>query len=132
MLNLFKKKPYLHFWSSVSDIEKIEPIRSATKVIPEWFKNLRNFPPSMDKEVDSGTVKMCPSFISYFKTLYTMTLWCDIKIKIDDNYNQWTTPDSRFSLSAHHSSQMKDHLPHHEKERTKIIMILYSKCHQDL
>ena len=122
MLNLFKKKPYLHFWSSVSEIEKIEPIRPATKLIPDWWKNLKTFTPEMNKELDSGTIKMCPSFVSYFKTLYTLTLWCDLKIKIDDNYNEWRTPDSRFTFMAHHQSQMKDHLPQHEKDRTKVIM----------
>ena len=123
MLNLFKKKkPYLHFWSSISEIEKTDPIRPAAKLIPYWYKHLKPSIPEHDKELAPGTVKTCPSFITYFKTLYTMTLWCDVKIKIDDDLYEWITPDPRFSLTSHHSSQMKDHLPQHEKERTKMIM----------
>ena len=118
---LFRKKPFIHFLCSVSGIEQIEPIRPAIKVIPQWFKDLKTFTDTMEEE-DVGTVKACPSFISYFKTLYTLTLWCDLKIEVDDNYYKWRTPDPRFTFEAHHQSQMKDHLPEHAQDNMKIIV----------
>jgi hypothetical protein len=126
VINLFRKKPKLHFWSTVSDVEKYTPIKPAVKTIPNWFRNIKPYPDNVDTDTSTGTVKQCPSFISYFKNLYTLTLWCDLKIKIDENYYEWSSPDQRFEFTAHHSSQMRDSLPEYGKDNT--VMIIKAIC----
>jgi len=113
----FKKKKEIVFWSDVEGVENFTPITKGIYSVPEWFKNI---PKSLN---DLSTVKVCPSFISYFKNNYIIRLWCDLEIEIrEDGKFSWATPFYRFTFSQHFDDQFKNWVPEETKDKIKLVL----------
>lgn len=122
MFSFKKKKNKVIFWSHIKGLEEIAPIQPATKFFPEWFKNLKAFPPEAPKWF-AGTVKTCPSFVDIYKRAFVIPLWCDLRLNIVDNENWgWSTPSEIFQFTNHSHTQYTNWLPEHEKEKIKLIL----------
>ena len=70
------------------------PIISASKAVPEWFKNMKG--EFMENGfVPRATIKKCPSIVSNITTGIIMPLWSDIALKNDTASGQldWEVAD---------------------------------------
>ena len=55
----------VEWWSVVPGLTKVEPIKDATKFMPEWFKHAPKY--LTEDFADKGTIKNCPGFIDLYK-----------------------------------------------------------------
>ena len=120
--NVFKKsEPDVVWWSSIPNLEKIQPLQKSINHVPSWFKNTKN---PIDFSSDThNNVKKCPSFPLYFNRGWIMTLWCDLLIERDDlGKVSWTTPNDVFKFEFHSDSQFKDHLPDHIRKEIACVI----------
>jgi hypothetical protein len=98
----FRKSDKIQFISTVEGLESIEEYlpKPAKHFIPQWFKNI---PSSLEETV---TIKHCPSFPDYFSQGYIIPMWCDVKLKYDNEGNwSWNTPTSLVSWDIHGNDQ---------------------------
>jgi len=122
MFGFRKKENKVIFWTHIKGLEKIAPIEPAIKHFPKWFKDLKAFPEEAGKNF-AGTVKTCPSFVDIYKNAFVMSLWCDLKLIINnENDWRWESPSEAFQFSSHRSMQYSNWLPEHEKEKVKLVL----------
>ena len=97
----FGKSDKIQFISTVEGLESIEESlpRPAKHFIPKWFKDI----PSQVNDVT--TVKNCPSFPDYFSQGYIIPMWCDVRLRSDENGWSWETSTSSVSWDCHGESQ---------------------------
>jgi len=94
---IFKKSDKIQFVSTIEGLESIEEClpRPAKHFIPQWFKDI----PS----TKIGTVKDCPSFPDYFSQGYIIPMWCDTKLRCDND--RWLVETSTPLVSwGHHGN----------------------------
>jgi hypothetical protein len=101
----FGKSDKIQFISTVEGLESIEEClpKPAKNFIPQWFKNI----PSLIEGVT--TVKNCPSFPDYFSQGYILPMWCDVRLKSDENGWSWDTPTALISWDNHGDKQFLDY-----------------------
>jgi len=84
---LFKDKPIIKFVTEVKGLDKIDDCipKPATRFIPDWFKELPNYPNPKDPK----TVKKCPSFPDLFSSAYVIPMWSDTILNYSKTTDQW-------------------------------------------
>ncbi len=122
------KKPKVTWSSHIEGLEKIAPIQPASKVIPQWFKDIKQSGVSDGTKIPLfSNIKSCPGFIDYAMQGYVVPLWCDLWIDVNlVKGTQWRTPNRQFEFDFHMDNQFKDYLPKHQQD--KIYGILKPNC----
>jgi len=84
---------------------------------PKWLKEMPNHMTNGDpntellRQLDSSTVKRCPSFRDIYKYGIVIPAPCDIYINITHNEWEWRTPSNIIELEYHSDFQFKDYYP---------------------
>lgn len=82
MLNLFKKKPIIEFYTHPDHYNVVPEPKSASKFVPEWFKKI---PLEMNSKDEFGapamTAKKCLPLLDAMTYGYTITLSSDVRIE---------------------------------------------------
>jgi len=96
--------------------EEIMP-KSAKNYIPDWYKNMSthldiNEPKTeLLRQLNSSTVKRCPSFRDIFKYGIVIPAPSDIYLSSDGNEWRWETPSNCIELEYHDDFQFKNDYP---------------------
>jgi len=112
------------------------PVVSAIKKIPEWFNNVPREEPTrqgltklIDKLGYQGTIKKCPSYVDWFRSGFTIPMWCDLAIETElepgtqsYRYRYRFSGNSDFALGEHKDEQYRDYIPQTEKDKQKLIL----------
>ena len=104
----------VEWWSVVPGLTKVEPIKDATKFMPEWFKHAPKY--LTEDFADKGTIKNCPGFIDLYKNAYVVPMWCDFHIKADNKNFAWHSSNENFTMSLHTDKQFLEHAPQNAKD----------------
>jgi hypothetical protein len=120
-----QNKCKVEWWSVVPGLTKVEPVQSATKFLPLWFKNMPKFIQE-DNFKDKGTLKNCPGFVDYYKNAYVVTMWCDFHLKVTKNEFAWHSSNEDFTMSLHYDEQFKNYLPENVKD--KFLCVAKTDC----
>ena len=104
----------VEWWSVVPGLTKVEPIKDATKFMPEWFKHAPKY--LTEDFADKGTIKNCPGFIDLYKNAYVVPMWCDSHIKADNKNFAWHSSNENFTMSLHTDKQFLEHAPQNAKD----------------
>ena len=89
----------------------------AKNFIPEWYKNMPTHLEIEDdrttllRQLNSSTVKRCPSFRDIFKYGIVIPAPCDIYLSATHQEYRWETPGNILELEHHSNFQFKDHYP---------------------
>ena len=114
-------KPKVTFSSTVEGLEKISPILPANKVLPQWFKDIKEsgVTEGNNKIPLYSNFKSCPGFIDFAMQGYVVPLWCDVHLNVNLVKGiQWRTPCKEFTFEFHGDDQYKNYLPEHAKRNT--------------
>lgn len=114
MLLWFKKKKVIvDCFTTTSGIYQYAPIESYKKYYPQYWKDL----PSKNKivnnnglELEEETLKVCNAFLDLYQNAFTIPLWADLKLKVQNNTNfswQWSHGGLTNDLDG-----LVNHLPH--------------------
>ena len=127
LLNIGKPKVT---WSSIiPGLEKISPILPASKVLPQWFKDIKKSGITEDRNKIPllSNIKACPGFIDYAMQGYVVSMWCDLHINVNlIKGTTWRTPHHEFKFDFHDDNQFKDYLPKNKRE--KVYGVLKPQC----
>lgn len=91
--------------------------QSAKNFIPDWYKNMPTHleidEPETEllRQLNSSTVKRCPSFRDIFKYGIAIPAPSDIYLSATDKEWRWETPSRCIELEYHDDFQFKDHYP---------------------
>jgi len=102
----------VEFWSTYEGLEDVYPIVSATKYIPNWFKQMPNFTGKGEPKIeDKGTLKNCPGFVDFFTNAYVMPLWTDVELEVGGRNNfKFIASNKQFKFESHPAEQFLDHV----------------------
>lgn len=104
MLNLFKTKPTIEFFTADFGARKYYPVKLAKECIPDYWKKM----PSKTTN-DSATVRMCPGIGDWLTTGFIITAWCDIEVDQTGPYGPEVSLFNKHeSASAHPPYQCLD------------------------
>ena len=122
-------KPKVTWSSTIEGLEKVSPILPAYKVLPQWFKDIKESGvlQGNNKIPLYSNFKACPGFIDFAMQGYVVPLWCDLHINVNlVKGTTWATPNKNFQFEFHNDNQYKDYIPEHAKRNT--ISILKPVC----
>ena len=123
---MFFKKKQIIWWSDIPNFLDVHPILPANKYIPQWWKDIKIEETNLD-----NNIKLCPSFLDYFRRGWIITLWCDLILK-KDNFGQisWISPYEDFKFSFHGDNQFKNLVPEHISKEIACVIKPHSpyKC----
>ena len=101
-----REKPKITWWSMIEGLEKVVPIVPAKEVIPDWWKRVDRM---LDNRVkNKGSIKNCPSMPEFLSNGFVVPLWCDLKLRIDNEKFEWETPIKTFNFDVHPDKQFRD------------------------
>jgi hypothetical protein len=83
LINPFKKKDKIVFWTENELLTKIYPIIPSNKLMPEWLKSLDPHIDVKGHSIQASTVKRCPGILKYTGYGYIVRSWCDVVITTD-------------------------------------------------
>lgn len=132
MIFFFKKKEIvLDCFCSDEYLLRTQPVEKSTKFYPEWWKKL-------DNNVNGGkwpssTMKRCLGFTDYFTNSFTIPLWSDLAIKIDENrLFEWQFSDQKSTADVHPPEQRGEYLPESSYGHMKIHSPWAFKTKEDI
>jgi len=109
MFSIFSKRKSFVVDFITTDYKAYEyfPIDKSNKFIPQWWKDITqeykddNFKTKANR---LNTLKRCPGFIDVFKYSYTLPLWTDCEIIVDERIN-----DHVYSATSADNSEITSH-----------------------
>ena len=122
-----KKEDKIEIWSSASGLTEVMPVQESFHFLPNWFVKT----PSWSEEEEGmrtdqfQTVKQCPAISEFMNMGFTIPLWCDLRVKInDDGFAEWAAPRTSFHFSHHSEDQLTKYLPQYAKP----TLVLKTHC----
>ena len=114
-----KKEDKIEIWSDVPGLTEVMPVQESFHFLPNWFVKT----PSWSEEKkgirtdEFQTIKQCPAISEFMNMGITIPLWCDLKVKInDDGRAEWSAPqNTNFFFGNHGEDQFADYLPQYAK-----------------
>lgn len=115
MIFIFKKTTiHLDFFVDENStyVAEYSPVLKASKLIPEWFKELQTLAPK--KLLDdvslifnhAKNVKYCPGINTTLTSGFIVPLWCDLFFESEENNWSYQFSDKQSVLHMHSNSQM--------------------------
>jgi hypothetical protein len=131
---LFFRKPK----QVVVDCFTVEPIvkdlfsvQKANKFYPDWWKSLPNSYTTPNMLGELGTMKGCTGFTDLFKNSFSVPLWSDFKLTVDENKNfAYQFADQKSGLVLHDKQQRQGFMPSYE--HIKFIAPWQLVCKEDV
>lgn len=107
---LFKRRPIIEFYCAAEDFGAIAPPVPATKIIPDWYRNLPPVDPTPYGIPDAGsTVKRCVPFLEAMTQGWIVCAPADIRVEVtgDGSAAQTGTTYPVKLVAPHYSYQVK-------------------------
>jgi hypothetical protein len=96
-------------------IHDLFSIQKTSKFYPEWWKQLPNSYVSPNSLGETGTMKGCPGFTDLFTNSFTVPMWSDFKLRVDDQKHfVYQFADQKTGLVLHDRQQREGLMPTHE------------------
>ena len=116
----------ISFYADIPGLHLSSPIQKSSFHIPQWFKGVK----TTTDDLSPATIRTCPGFIDYFKQGYVVSLWCDLRVNIQNKGGKLSydlnTTEPRYTFSVHGHQQFLQHVPEHVSKKTKLILKLDS------
>lgn len=132
MIFFFKKKEIvLDCFCADEYLLRTQPVERSTRFYPEWWRKL-------DSNIKEGkwpgsTIKRCVGFTDYFTNSFTIPLWSDLAIKIDENrLFEWQFSDKKSKADVHPPEQRGEYLPESSYGHMKLISPWVFKTKEDI
>ena len=113
-----KKEDKIEVWSILSGLAGVIPVQKSFHFMPDWFVK------TPADEGQTQTIKQCPAIPEFMSMGITVPLWCDLKIKINDDGVNWSTPRNQFRFDPHTEDQFTKWVPQHAKP----TLVLKTHC----
>ena len=105
-----KKEEKIIWWSMIEGLEDVVPVQVSSHHLPDWWIK------KTDNVDNKGTIKMCPAIPEFMSMGFVVSLWCDLKVEInEDGSFRWDTPSNEFTFLTHSEEQLSVHLPKHAR-----------------
>lgn len=96
-------------------IHDLFSVQKSSKFYPDWWKQLPNSYQSGNSLGETGTMKGCTGFTDLFANSFTVPMWSDFKLRIDDqNHFVYQFADQKSGLVLHDRQQRAGLMPEHE------------------
>ena len=122
-----KEEDKIEIWSDVPGLTEVMPVQESFHFLPNWFVKT----PSWSEEKkgirtdEFQTIKQCPAVPEFMNMGFTIPLWCDLRIKInDDGTAEWGAPRTSFHFGIHPEDQLTNYLPQYAKP----TLVLKTHC----
>lgn len=127
MLERFKKRPKIEFFTQVETLPEVVPVEHGVRKMPAWWKQMPGTMPNQDPRLNTGTAKICPAFPDFYASGYIVPLWCDVYFEFDHGkFRARTSAPDLFSISFHSAEQFLQFAPVSVQQSTVAVLKLNS------
>ena len=109
------------------------PIEKSTKFFPEWWQKLPKNSVDMGGTFPIGTMKFCKGFLDYYRNSFTIPLWSDLAIIVnEDKQYSWQFADRVSIASQHPERQHEGFMPHTQYAQMKLVSPWYGRMKEKI